>query len=91
MAQYTASTYGKVYGTASGSGGYVTLAQTYDFTSAERTWVITHNFSTNKFIIEMIDDNDQIFYARAVATSVNEITIYLTQAMTGHANVIFII
>lgn len=91
MAQeYFARTYGSVYGTPS-SSGYAAVAGQYEFSVPLQTWSITHNLNTKRFILDLYDSNDRKFFADAQATSDTEITISLTEAMSGHAQVIFIV
>ena len=54
-------------------------------------WVIEHNLNTTRYMLDLFDTNDKKFFANVQATSESEIVINLTEAMTGRANVIFIV
>jgi lipopolysaccharide assembly outer membrane protein LptD (OstA) len=88
--QYFATVYGRVYGTAN-SSGYTAVAESYEFSVPEQTWVIEHNLNTTRYMLDLFDTNDKKFFANVQATSESEIVINLTEAMTGRANVIFIV
>ena len=88
--QYFARTYGSVYGTPSASG-FTAVAESYEFSVPDNTWVIEHNLNTTRYMLDLFDTNNKRFFANAQATSGSEIVIRLTEAMTGHANVIFIV
>jgi len=88
--QYFARTYGTVYGTAS-SSGYTAVAASYEFLVPEETWVITHNLNTTRYMLDLFNIDNKKFFASTQATSEREITISLTEAMSGRAQVIFIV
>lgn len=88
--QYFARTYGSVYGTPTASG-YTAVAESYEFSVPDNTWVIEHNLNTTRYMLDLFDTNDKKFFANVQATSESEIVINLTEAMTGRANVIFIV
>jgi lipopolysaccharide assembly outer membrane protein LptD (OstA) len=88
--QYFARVYGSVYGTPSASG-FTAVAESYEFSIPERTWVIEHNLNTTRYMLDLFDTNNKRFFANAQATSEKEIVINLTEATTGRVNVIFIV
>ena len=67
------------------------LTESYEFSVPEQTWVIEHNLNTTRYMLDLFDTNDKKFFANVQATSESEIVINLTEAMTGRANVIFIV
>jgi hypothetical protein len=88
--QYFARVYGSVYGTPSASG-FTAVAESYEFSIPERTWVIEHNLNTTRYMLDLFDNNNKRFFANTQATSEKEIVINLTEATTGRVNVIFIV
>ena len=88
--QYFSRTYGSVYGTPTASG-FTAVAESYEFSVPDNIWVIEHNLNTTRYMLDLFDTDNNKFFANAQATSGSEIVIRLTEAMTGHANVIFIV
>ena len=88
--QYFATVYGRVYGTTS-SAGYTAVSFSYDFEDLESTWVIKHDLGTFRYMIELYDENYELFSAKVKSSSEDEIIIQLTEPKRGHASVVFII
>ena len=88
--QYSARTYGKVYGTAAAATGFTVVADVFRFPAPALTWVIQHKFNTVNFLVTLFDADNRQFCADAKATSNNEITVTLTKAESGYVNAVFI-
>jgi hypothetical protein len=88
--QYSARTYGKVYGTAAAATGFTLISDVFRFPSPQLTWTIQHKFNTVNFLVTLFDADNRQFFADAKATSSNEIVVNLTKAESGYVNAVFI-
>jgi hypothetical protein len=61
----------------------------YDITTPSNTWVVNHNKNTTSFQSELFDSEDNRFFAKTVKTDVNTFTVFLTESISGHIEVVF--
>ena len=61
----------------------------YDITTPSNIWVVNHNKNTTSFQSELFDSEDNRFFAKTVKTDVNTFTVFLTESISGHIEVVF--
>jgi hypothetical protein len=61
----------------------------YDITTAASVWVVNHNKNTTSFQSELFDSENNRFFAKTVKTSDNTFTVFLTETISGHVEVVF--
>jgi hypothetical protein len=86
--------YGQVYGTTNGSaatGAATTRTKVFTFETAQLSWVLPHDYKTNKVSVTLVDSNGRAIYAGVEATTDSEIKIYFTAPVAGTAIVTFIL
>lgn len=91
MAVQYSGVYGRVYGTASGTPGGTALVRAFSFSTAQLTWVVTHNLNTQNMNVTLFDSQNNVMFARIKAVTPNQFIVYLTEPMAGTVNVTFIV
>jgi len=86
--------YGQVYGTTNGAvatGAATTRTKVFAFETAQLSWVLPHDYKTNKVSVALLDSNGRAIYAGVEATTDSEVKIYFTTPVAGTAIVTFIL
>jgi precorrin-6B methylase 1 len=64
-------------------------ASRFIFSSPTLKWVVAHNRGTDFVICTAFDANGRQIIARVTKDTLNQLTIHLTEAGTGHVDVLF--